>query len=577
MHRDDTWQSPHARPSLRRLVHVYSLKDTATPEFAFVMDSGVTSLAFHPRHHMLLAVGCYDGSVRIFDVRSSDGEPLFRADFNTGKHADPVWGVHLAHTTGKGGCCGGGGSGGGAASAETAATVGKSAILGAASKAGGDFPSDANGPAAVGDSTTVLSAAVGLSGSKMSAAAVEATPAAAATAAAAASTSATGGSAGGAGAVAVAGGGGMGELALYSVSADGTVAHWLVTKSELTMETVMQLPVICAPAPLTLASPTQVHGLSRSSVSDDAASPLRSSEPPESGVEAAAGVAGSATAATVAAAVAADEDAARAPAGLAAGTCLAFSPFHESVFLVGTEEGRVHKCSLDFAGEYLATFSGHTMPVYAVRWSPYHPRVFLSASADWTVRLWDDAAPGGAAVMVFDLGTALGDVAWSLHSATTFAAATDEGKVYVYDLAVNPREALSEQKVVRKARASHLLFMRAAGGALLIAGDSAGGVTALKLSPNLRRTAPQPPTAVVPLPPVRRGEVPRELPSRCEAELRKLDRLLEAAAAAVLADALSSGTGAAPVGAVAAACMEMPGRGDHSPKPRMPVTATSAH
>ena len=32
-------------------------------------------------------------------------------------------------------------------------------------------------------------------------------------------------------------------------------------------------------------------------------------------------------------------------------------------------------------------------------------------------------------VLVFDLGSPVGDVAWSPHAATTFAAATEEGKV----------------------------------------------------------------------------------------------------------------------------------------------------
>ena len=30
------------------------------------------------------------------------------------------------------------------------------------------------------------------------------------------------------------------------------------------------------------------------------------------------------------------------------------------------------------------------MNVYAVRYNCYHPRAFLSCSADWTIKLWDD-------------------------------------------------------------------------------------------------------------------------------------------------------------------------------------------
>ena len=50
-------------------------------------------------------------------------------------------------------------------------------------------------------------------------------------------------------------------------------------------------------------------------------------------------------------------------------------------FLVGTEDGRIHKCSLDFSGGFLASFSGHKGEVYGLQWNAFHPRVFLSSSA----------------------------------------------------------------------------------------------------------------------------------------------------------------------------------------------------
>ena len=33
------------------------------------------------------------------------------------------------------------------------------------------------------------------------------------------------------------------------------------------------------------------------------------------------------------------------------------------------------------------------MAVYAVRWNKFHPRIFLSASADWSVPLIDSCLP----------------------------------------------------------------------------------------------------------------------------------------------------------------------------------------
>lgn len=61
----------------------------------------------------------------------------------------------------------------------------------------------------------------------------------------------------------------------------------------------------------------------------------------------------------------------------------------DHLFVVGTDGGALHKCSTAYASEYLASYSGHDMAVYSVRWNACHPRSFVSASADWSVKLWD--------------------------------------------------------------------------------------------------------------------------------------------------------------------------------------------
>ncbi len=68
------------------------------------------------------------------------------------------------------------------------------------------------------------------------------------------------------------------------------------------------------------------------------------------------------------------------------------------------------------------------MAVYAVKYSPFVPNIFLSASADWTLKLWHDECV--QPIMSFDLNNSIGDVAWSPYSSTTFAAVTAEGKVF---------------------------------------------------------------------------------------------------------------------------------------------------
>jgi len=52
------------------LICCYSLKNPSHPEYTFTTESGVMALDFHPQHSSLLAVGLYDGTVMVFDIRN---------------------------------------------------------------------------------------------------------------------------------------------------------------------------------------------------------------------------------------------------------------------------------------------------------------------------------------------------------------------------------------------------------------------------------------------------------------------------------------------------------------------------
>lgn len=248
------------------LVCCFSLKNTSNPEYMFSTESGVMSLDFHPVHHSLLAVGCYDGTVMVFDVRMKSNRPIYTSTIKTGKHTDPVWQVHWQEE---------------------------------------DLAK---------------------------------------------------------------------ELIFYSISSDGQVASWIMSKNELKMEPVMQLKLLS----------------------------LARDDPDEVNLS-----------------------------GLAGGCCFDFNKHSEHLFIVGTEEGKIHKCSKAYSGQYLETYQGHHMAVYAVKWNPFHPRVFISCSADWTVKVWDHNV--SQPILSFDLDNAVGDVAWSHYSSTVFAAVTSDGKVFFPD------------------------------------------------------------------------------------------------------------------------------------------------
>ena len=50
-------------------------------------------LDLHPDNPFLVAVGLYDGSVAVYDLREQGDDPLYKSTAKTGKHTDPVWQV----------------------------------------------------------------------------------------------------------------------------------------------------------------------------------------------------------------------------------------------------------------------------------------------------------------------------------------------------------------------------------------------------------------------------------------------------------------------------------------------------
>ncbi|EUB60568.1 WD repeat-containing protein 78 [Echinococcus granulosus] len=130
----------------------------------------------------------------------------------------------------------------------------------------------------------------------------------------------------------------------------------------------------------------------------------------------------------------------------AVGTALCFNDLDPNIYLVGTENGQIHRCSCSYAEQYLNTYNGHTASlmhivvssVYAVKYSPFLPDVFLSCSADWTVRLWHSDRQKCYLNMATH-SSAVNDLTWSHNHGAVFAC-TNEGNLEIWDLERSTRK-----------------------------------------------------------------------------------------------------------------------------------------
>ncbi|XP_078525061.1 dynein axonemal intermediate chain 4 [Lissotriton helveticus] len=119
----------------------------------------------------------------------------------------------------------------------------------------------------------------------------------------------------------------------------------------------------------------------------------------------------------------------------APGLCFDFHLKDQNIYLAGTEEGLIHKCSCSYNEQFLETYRGHKGPVYRIVWSPFCPDIFLSCSADWSISLWrqDLLKP----VLSFSsTTTAVYDIMWSPYSAVVFGA-VNENRVEIWDLNIS--------------------------------------------------------------------------------------------------------------------------------------------
>lgn len=168
----------------------------------------------------------------------------------------------------------------------------------------------------------------------------------------------------------------------------------------------------------------------------------------------------------------------------AGGMCFDFHTKEPNIYVAGTEEGHIHKCSCSYNEQYLETYNGHTGPVYKIEWSPFVSDLFLSCSADWSIRLWHQERTQPV-LNFFSSTKSVYDVVWSPKSSTVFAC-VNEGAVEVWDLSISTLDPIITNNPTSGAKKTSVSFSK--NSDCILVGDSKGELTVYQL-----RSMPEPP------------------------------------------------------------------------------------
>lgn len=112
--------------------------------------------------------------------------------------------------------------------------------------------------------------------------------------------------------------------------------------------------------------------------------------------------------------------------------CLRKHPLNQDIYIVGTDEGCIHICSINFPHQHIGVYQVHSGGVYCIDFSPFSPKIFVTAGSDWAVRIWieDILEP---IMELTDGFAAIHAAYWSpIHS--TIIASCSQDSVQIWDL-----------------------------------------------------------------------------------------------------------------------------------------------
>ena len=60
----------------------------------------------------------------------------------------------------------------------------------------------------------------------------------------------------------------------------------------------------------------------------------------------------------------------------------------QDTYLVGSESGLLHLCTLHYSSTSLWSYPAHVTPVRAIAWNHFIPDIFITVATEMTIKIW---------------------------------------------------------------------------------------------------------------------------------------------------------------------------------------------
>jgi len=174
---------------------------------------------------------------------------------------------------------------------------------------------------------------------------------------------------------------------------------------------------------------------------------------------------------------------------IAMGLCIDFPEGGDSLtYVAGSEDGSLFMCSRSYTEQHVSQIKGHAGPVTKIKFSPMDKNIFLTCSADSSIKLWrcsnrQNDMKDVLTIEPANLWGPVNDVAWSPCVSTLFAIVTADGRIEAWDIAKSTLDPIitipSESSTMSGNERTLISF--AENGSNIVVGDEKGNVEVYSL------------------------------------------------------------------------------------------------